>query len=776
MKNKEYSLNGIWFLSYAAHRSVTESGYSPVCLNDVKAAGLPIIKAAVPGNVELDLMNAGIIDDPFFGDNILKARERESLHFWYSGKFKNPFLNGGRTELVLEGVDTFADIYLDGKLLGHTDNMLISHSFILPEPSEGEHELFIHIMPTVIAARKYESAPAEAAFKYNFEGLYVRKAPHMFGWDIFPRLVSAGLWRGIYLKRLNPDRIREAYVYTRDIAGDSDCAHMTLFYQNETAEENIHRYSVKIEGCCDGSSFCYEEKLWFNSGQMSFTVDKPSLWWPRGRGRSALYDAEITLLYDGEIRDSRKIRFGIRTAELDYRPITESDDGEFCFRINGERIFIRGTNWVAADALHSRDSYRIDKMLKLVCETNCNMIRCWGGSVYEDHDFFDKCDEYGIMVWQDFVMGCGLYPQNDDFAAVIKKEVRQVVRKLRGHPSLVIWCGDNECDVAAYEKWFGIKKNPSENRLTRIVIPSILRAEDFTRPYIPSSPYVEESAYNSGITDFVENHLWGPRDYYKSSFYTNTKARFVSEIGYHGCVSPESAALFLSPRFIRLPQNNSQWLAHATSPGDGSNEPYAFRINLMQNQTATLFGNLPENYPDFALASQLSQAEAIKFFIESFRMQKWEKTGLIWWNLIDGWPQFSDAIVDYYFNRKQAYFHIRQSQLPFCMMISEKRENGTRELIAVNDLPYSVSAKFSVIDCSNNAVVTNGTVIVPADGIAIAATIITESEAQGLYYIRWETGEKIEHNHYLYGAPPYPFKDCRRWFAKAGLICADGFT
>ena len=722
----------------------------------------------------MDLMNAGIIDDPFFGDNILKERERESFHYWYGRKFVCPF-NGNKVELVLEGADTFASIYLDGVLLANTDNMLIAHTILLPPLSHGEHELFIHISPAVIEARKFDSTPAEATFKYNFGGLHIRKAAHMYGWDIFPRLLSAGLWRSVYLKELPPDRIQNVYVYTQEINKETNSAQMAMYYRHEIANENIHRYAVRIEGYCDDSSFCHEEKLWFNSGTMRFIIPKPHLWWPRGRGEAALYEATITLLRDGLAVDSCKIRFGIRTVELEYQPITENSNGEFCIRINGERIFIRGTNWVAADALHSRDASRIDRMLEMVCDVNCNTIRCWGGNVYEDHSFFDRCDEYGIMVWQDFAMGCGIYPQNDEFAVKIETETRHVVRKLRQHPSLIIWSGDNECDIAAYENWFGIKKNPAENRLTRSVIPAVLQAEDFTRPYLPSSPYIDEITYNSGAKELVENHLWGPRDYYKSNFYMNTRARFVSEMGYHGCVSPKSAALFLSPEYIWPPHNNAQWLAHATSPGDGIYEPYAFRIELMCNQVTNLFGKMPDTLSDFALASQLSQAEATKFFIERFRMQKWDKTGIIWWNLIDGWPQFSDAVVDYYFNRKQAYFHIRQAQQPFCLMIGEKNESGTRSLMAVNDLPYPISANYTVSDCDGKGQLMSGMVTVPADSAVVAATIETDDETQGIYYIQWESEGKTAYNHYLYGEPPYSFEDCRRWLAEVGLIEADGF-
>ncbi len=237
-------------------------------------------------------------------------------------------------------------------------------------------------------------------------------------------------------------------------------------------------------------------------------------------------------------------------------------------QVNGERIFILGTNWVPLDAYHARDRERLDRAVEMVVDLGCNLVRCWGGNVYEDDRFFDLCDEAGILVWQDFAMACAVYPQDDAFGARLRDEVRAVVRRLRQHPSLALWAGDNECD----ETWVwtgGRRRDPNRNVLTRSVIPGVLREEDPSRPYLPSSPYVDDVAFASGRRLLPEDHLWGPRDDYKGAFYTESVCHFVSEIGFQGCPGVESLERYLTPG-ERWPFGGSEeWRLHSTAPLPG---------------------------------------------------------------------------------------------------------------------------------------------------------------------------------------------------------------
>ncbi len=369
-----------------------------------------------------------------------------------------------------------------------------------------------------------------------------------------------------------------------------------------------------------------------------------------------------------QVADEYQTTLGIRTVELVRSEITDVYGGDFHFLVNGVKIFCKGSNWVPADAFHSRDQARYEQMLELFNDTNCNILRAWGGNVYEDHAFFDLCDRMGIMVWQDFAMACATYPLDEEFLNVMRQEAESVVAKLRQHPSLILWSGDNECDQFAMNNF---NVDPGMNRLTREILPQVVHRLDPYRPYLASSPYVSQAVWETKNERLLpENHLWGPRDYYKSSFYAESPAHFVSETGYHGCNSLSSMKTFISPDKLWPWQDNAEWLAHAYEP-IGPGGPYSYRIKLMADQTAEMFGSQPENLEDFILASQISQAEAKKFFIELTRYKKWRRSGVIWWNMIDGWPQFSDAVVSYDFIKKLAYHYIKRVQQDLCLMFDE---------------------------------------------------------------------------------------------------------
>jgi beta-mannosidase len=496
------------------------------------------------------------------------------------------------------------------------------------------------------------------------------------------------------------------------------------------------------------------------AGETTFTIADPQLWWPEGYGAPNLYQVTATLRRGNQVLDVREFTFGVRTVELTRSEALVDGEGDFCFVVNGVRVYAKGTNWVPLDAYHSRDVDRLDTALALATECHCNMIRCWGGNVYEHDRFFDYCDAHGIMVWQDFAMACAVYPRDARFQAQLAVEARATVRRLRQHPSIVLWAGDNECDWAC--EWFG-KGNPAENVLTRATLPGVLGEEDPGRPYLPSSPYFSPAAYALGFESLPESHLWGPRDYYKSPFYLTSQARFASEIGYHGCPSPPSLPRFLSPEAVWPYGDNREWQLHSTDPVmDGK---FAYRVELMAQQIRAVFGAAPSELIPYALASQITQAEAKKFFIERFRGEKGVRTGLLWWNLLDGWPQFSDAVVDYYFAKKLAFSYITRSQQHVCLLLREPA-NGVQQLVAVNDTLANAPITYTVRDLDTDAVLTAGTATVPVNGLVVLGEIAADSE-QRFLVLDWNgTGR----NHYLAGTPPFSLAQYTGWLAKMGWL------
>ncbi|MBN2308035.1 MAG: glycoside hydrolase family 2, partial [Candidatus Hydrogenedentes bacterium] len=444
-------------------------------------------------------------------------------------------------------------------------------------------------------------------------------------------------------------------------------------------------------------------------------------------------------------------------ARMDRAPDPE---GHFVFRVNGTPIMVKGSNWVPLDAFHGRDAERVDAAVGLFADLGCNMIRCWGGNVYEDTRFFDLCDENGILVWQDFAFACCRYPQDEAFLARVRAEAESVVVKRRNHASLALWCGDNEIDGV----YTADGLDPANNRISREVLPQVVHRLDPHRHYVPSSPYACPGAGGAR----PEEHLWGPRGYYKGPYYSHHSAHFIGEIGYHGCPNASSIRRFIDEEHVWPWQDNAQWRIHDvthTRRAAGRD-----RIKLMANQIREVFGAVPEDLESFVLASQIVQAEAKKYFIESTRLRKWATSGLLWWNVIDGWPQFSDAVVDYYFGKKLAYHAIRRVQAPVCVIIGENGSEKYRPVVVANDTREDAEVEYRVWDADTDETAAAGAFRVPANENWQVARLRAYASEQRLYLIEWRVGGAVFGNHYLAGTPPFALDQCRTWLRRiAGL-------
>lgn len=762
----EVILDGEWKLAYCSQKQIESFSSLPCRWEDIVSCGLPVIPALVPGNVELDLCKAGLLEDPLVADHIYQSIALEDQHYWYGCHFeftKDP----SECYLRLEGLDTFGDIYLNGCLVGNTDNMLISHTLFLPNLQKGDNELLIHISPTILKAREKEHTLLSRALAYSYDSLYVRKAPYMFGWDIMPRLVSAGLWKSVHIVRRKPVGFTQCYLYTTDIHLEIQKASMTLFYELELGDRTYGNLQVRIS-MNDGNHIqTYEQAVWGKAGKLCFTLDKARMWWPRGYGEPFLYQVTVELLERGECLDSNVFETGVRQIKLNYRSRTEQENGRFEFEVNGRPFFAIGTNWVPLHAFPSQNASRVAEALELAENVGCNMLRCWGGNVYENDEFYSICDKKGILVWQDFSMACASYPQDADFLRQIEKEIRQVVRERRHHPCICLWAGDNECDAS-----FFLDIHPHDNSITRELLPYILKQEDYTRPYLPSSPYMDESVCKMGIDASVEQHLWGERFFFDIPYYTSNSACFASEIGFHACPSPQSVKEFIEPAHLWPGWEDEQWLLHASSPETTASGPFTYRIPLMKTQVYNLCGQVPDTLEKFALYSQISQAEALKLFIETFRTDMGNKTGIIWWNLLDGCPQFSDAVVDFYFRKKLAYFYLQAVQQP--ILLAVQKQESDCWLYGVNDTDCSQTIRYVLCDAETDYVWMNGTVNLPAR----AATRICKVDVPNvpMLMIRWtDLNEKKYQNHAYLG--DYPM-NIERYIAAAqrnGILKLDGF-
>lgn len=753
-------LDGEWQLYYGMEKKEPVSLEEAMTSSDYKK-----IPAKVPGNVELDLYKAGEMPEPFWGTNLYRFRPCEFYEWWYVRKFQaeEEVLREGSL-LCFDGVDTYAEIFLNGKKLGSTDNMMLEYQFdVTGILCEGENELAVHIRSTINEARKmeYPMGVRGPGWEHTDEMIQVRKPGHMFGWDIAPRFVSAGLWRSVYLKPARKTCFKEVYMTT--LEADADRAKLLLKFRFETDDALLDGFAVRVSGNCKESTFCETIRVKFCSDELTFSVPDPKLWWPRGYGEASLYDTKVELLHYDRVVDIWELRLGIRIFEIQTN-FVPGDAGEFKVLVNGVPILCKGANWVPLDAFHSRDAGRYEQALALFVDAGCNIVRCWGGNVYEDHRFFDICDENGILVWQDFALACAIYPQTDEFANIIEKEASAVVKKLRNHPSILLWSGDNEVDAMYYH--FGYRyPHVRNNRLSREVLPRVAAMHDPFRFFLPSSPYIPLTV--SGDLNVPEQHNWGPRDYFKGDFYRHSSAHFISEIGYHGCPGEASLRKFI-PEEDLWPITNDAWDTHNTEYTLCIRDRGYDRNQLMADQVTDMFGVRCENLEQLVRLSQISQAEAKKFFIEQTRLKKWRRTGIIWWNMLDCWPQISDAVVDYYFHKKLAYYYITRVQKPVCMICGEPEE-WHHIVWLCNDSNESHCVKYRITDGDTGEVICEGEKISPANENVKAGRFKTFSGVQRLIVLEWtlENGEKGA-NHYVTGYPAFDEKRYGKWLEMIG--------
>lgn len=741
---------------------------------ELSGSGIAPVQATVPGNVELDLQAAGLLpEDLFFSDRLRAARELELYDWWYVGAFETPPGTADRpVTLKFKGVDCLAQYWLNGEPIGASDNMLIEASFEVGGKlrSSGLNELAVRISSPLRHAMEQTYGPGMAAQPTNWERLHVRKAGHMYGWDIMPRALSAGIWRGIELvMREGEAEFDELYFYTRALSADRERAEVGVYYRlkGEPGLFVAGDLRLKVSGVCGDAAFESEHIVAFAAGRADFAVASPQLWWPAGYGEARLYALTVTLTQAGRVVAARTERVGIRLAKLLRSEVTTPEEsGQFLLKINGEPIMAKGSNWVTLDVFHSRDAAKYETAVGMLADLGCNIVRCWGGGVYEDDAFFRLCDERGLMVWQDFAMACEVAPQSADFAGKLEREATAVALRLRNRPSLVLWCGDNECDEAY--GWHGLG-DPGANRLTRELVPAVLRLHDPFRDYLPSSPYLAPRAVVSGDARLApERHLWGPRNFFRSRYYETNEPHFISEIGFQGMPNLSSMRRFLPSERLWPWRNNADWIAHCTD-STGPDGPYAYRVELISDEIAEMFGHVPDEIGDFIAGSQIQQAEALKHFIELTRLRKWRRSGIIWWNLLDGWPQFSDAVVDYYLSKKLAYYYIRRSQRPVCLMIDNPEQWRVR-LVAGNDSLEAAEGDYRVRDGENGETLLEGRFYAKANENAELGSIRLTFGEKRLLLIEWTIDGRKYGNHYVHGYPIFSLDAYKGWLAKIAAL------
>ena len=781
--NHRITLNGDWQFAFApqGERELTAGPWHP---------------CTVPGQAQLDLVRLGIIPDPFYAMNAEAIRDYEHYEWCYRRAFDLPDgLHGKRMELLFHGLDTFAEIWLNGRALGSTANMFIPHRFDVTDilRHDSPNELTVRFLSPLFAAQGRDYSGCFASMG-TFESLYVRKARHTYGWDIAPRLLTAGIWRDVELVAHDEYEISDVFVRTARLDGDT--ATLVFRVSLDLPQRSWRDLSLTIRGQCNTatttaatagthsvrphSTFQTQTHISSPHIEQTFDIAAARLWWPYGYGEANLYDVEITLFRDGQALHTVYEQIGIRTVALDQsladeddlaaaiidprRDTADSPVRRFSVLINGVPVFCKGSNAVPMDAFHCRDLERIPAFIEMARDIGCNMLRIWGGGVYEHELFYQLCDRHGIMVMQDFMYACAIYPQDDAFLKIAADEARVVIKTLRNHPSIAVWCGDNEIDLA-YQEWYDQSQSPENNHLTRRILKDACQNYDGSRPYMPSSPYSPTTGAHPDSPWEGDRHMYRHGTYYKSQEYLDDRGRFYSEIGHLSLNDEESIRRFI-PAAAVWPIDRAVWDYHAGS----HMTPYYHmdRIGAIFRAIENMFGKLPTDLADLIQASQIAQAEALKCWIERCRLRKWECSGILWWNLIDCWPQFSDAVVDYYYQKKLAYAYVKIAQLPICLMLTEKEEGDVLTAVLGNDSREEVGGDYKIWDSDSGAALLTGDFLAPANTNTVLGEF-TVPGGQHLLLLEWGSGGQTYRSHYLVGRPPFSLDIYKKWLQTSQL-------
>jgi beta-mannosidase len=445
--------------------------------------------ATVPGTVHTDLMHNKFIPDPYYRTNELDVQWVDSLGWEYSREFivDRDIPGYDKIELVAEGLDTFATIFLNGEQIAVTDNMFLGYRFdIKRHLRRGKNKISVLFDSPELRAKELEQVHEKLFVSLESHRVFVRKAQYSFGWDWGPKLATSGIWKNIRIEYYNRARLRDPFV--KIVSVDEQEAVVDIYAEVDRTTEEPLNMSVAIG---DGDRILERTvKVEGDSAYARLVILRPRLWFPNGYGEQHLYTAELNIVSAaGEAIDRRSVTFGIRTVRL----IREPDDaGEsFTLEVNGIPVYCKGANWIPADNFIPRiTASKYETLLRRAREAHMNMIRVWGGGIYEQDIFYELCDRLGLMVWQDFMFACGEYPEHADFIAGVEKEAVYNIKRLRNHPSIVLWCGNNECEYLFCLRNIGCTPDDMKGAVIfRDVLKTICERTDGTRPYWRSSPF-----------------------------------------------------------------------------------------------------------------------------------------------------------------------------------------------------------------------------------------------------------------------------------------------
>jgi len=641
------------------------------------------IPATVPGCVHTDLLSVGRIEDPYYRDNELDTLWICETDWTYKRTFEVPssLLANDRVLLRCDGLDTLATVMVNDTVLGKTANMFRTWEFdVKPVLVAGKNSIEVAFdapLPYVQKRNAERMLPAWGVGDHKLDsGGWIRKEPCNFGWDWGPMLTTSGIWRDISLVGFSVGRLADIHIRQgHDTVGHVDLA-VDITVEKVTTSPLTADILVKL-----GNKVVTGQTVEISGSEVvsALTIENPQLWWPNGMGEQPLYNVEVILsTADGDTLDKWSRRIGLRTLVLERN---KDEWGEsFHFAVNGLPFFSKGANWIPADTFATRlTSEDYARLVGDAVAANMNMLRVWGGGIYEDNIFYDLCDELGICVWQDFMFGCATYPAFDaEYMANVKAEAEDNVRRIRHHASLALWCGNNELEQGLVgDEWTETTMSWEDyGKLYDELLPEVVGRLDPQRDYWPCSPHTpvgDRRDFNN--PDSGDAHLWSvwhgkePFEWYRSCTH-----RFNSEFGFQSFPEPQTVNTYTAPEDRNI---TSFVMEHHQRSGIGNSTIIHYMLDWFK---------LPTSFDMTLWLSQILQGMAIKYAVEHWRRGMPRGMGTLYWQLNDCWQVASWSSIDYFGNWKALHYMARDFFSPLLISGLEDGDAGTVEIHVTSDL------------------------------------------------------------------------------------------
>lgn len=697
------------------------------------------LPAQVPGCVHTDLLKNGKIDAPFVGTNekALQWIDKKDWEYRASIDIAPEQLAHHKLELVCEGLDTYAEVYVNDKLVLSANNMFRTWiADVKPYVQAGANRLrIVFRSPIAEGLRKLEEngygLPASnddsamGGLEEKKVSVFTRKAPYHYGWDWGPRFVTSGIWRNIYLRGWSGVRVSDVFIRQNEVS--AEVAKLTAIVEIESEQDREIALNVTADGANWSGSFRVEAGV--QAVELPLTIANPKLWWSRGLGDQPMYTFTVAAV-EGNVELSRRsARTGLRSVKLIRKP--DAKGSSFYFEVNGIPVFAKGANHIPNDSFVTEtttERYRHE--IASCAEANFNMIRVWGGGIYEEDIFYELCDEYGILVWQDFMFACSMYPGDQAFLDNVREEAMDNVRRLRNHPSIALWCGNNEIDGAwahyIEDGGWGWKKLYTADQREKIwadyeavfhrLLPEVVEGMAPEIAYWPSSPMqsiTNDASQHAGhATPNGDIHFWAvwhaqePFENYKTNV-----GRFMSEYGFQSFPELKTVRTFAGAADMAL---DSEVMLHHQKNGRG---------NFLIKDYSDRYMKDAKDFESFLYMSSVLQAEGMKMAIEAHRRAMNYCMGTLYWQTNDCWPVASWSSMDYYGRWKATQYYARRSYRDVLVSIDQEEDKLSFHVVSDALAPIEGTLSWTLYDFSGEALKSGSSSAAVA---ANAATVVLE--------------------------------------------------